>query len=1107
MAQIINETINSIVGYLSYLRDLSRKISLSENLDAIFLKRIKNNKIFEYKGDLTKVNSNKLIENLKPIVSLLSRPENYDKRLFLGLGLISGIIKEGKKIAAPLLIIECNITQEDENGNNKSIELDLSTLRLNYELISSIIESISFVNNEEDENFALLEKLERESVVINSIEEKIDKINKIDVLNTLAKECFSILQKELDEFKDIDIFPKEGYNYDEEYKKHLNKSKSVFDGRLKFIDANHFFIAPIPSEISTYKALSLLIDEINDTGTFQNETLKTLFDGVFADSLVKIECNDDKSEELDRLIEEYLPISLSSYQKLAIKNAFGCRISYIQGPPGTGKSHTIFSIVLASILLGKKVLVVSQKVPAVEVIKEKVKPFLETDKNILPLIYFDKDIKQELKESIRLLINLRNIYNRELSKVENELKNVESEIFYYNQKIKNLRKEIEKNIELTREFFKLNEEFLKKMNHFQEKYYELDQGKVNINTVLDINDQKFSLFEKALNLLKDYSEKMGKDNILSIRHKLSILVNIQKILPDIIEPNGVKFYIKSSTLHFYLAEIIEIIKNLVKIKRISKQIQQDIVLFRKSIEQDKNHLKSLLVEYIKLKNKYRILKSLSDKSIFNNLETFSKMLNYKKASRVKSYQKAIEWDKILDIFPVWISEIRNLNEILPVKANLFDLVIVDESSQVNLAEIIPVFYRGKNICIVGDHKQLSLISTGLNFRISKSLDRLTWEKYKPANLSFHNAQKRNLTITTSSVLDFIRSEENNFNIRETMLDEHFRSLPLLAKFTNKEFYDGKLKIMTENPYNISQQCFAPIKVNGKRNGKVIEEEAKAVIKIIKSITAKREYEGIKLPDIVPKNFTIGVISMIRDQVEFIKELLLEENLDYIMIGTPEEFQGHEKDVIIFSLSVDSDSIRSVGHYENKNRFNVATSRAKYFTFFVYSGLPANFTLTRKYFKNFGFEPEIIDSEGYYDEKTINPLIWKLDLSLFESEFEKIVYGYLVEYINSKKPNHNIEIYNQVNACGQKMLDFVLYNHTNKRFVAVEVDGIHHFELDGKTYSQAHLERMDILKRAGWNIVNTPYYKWYNNGWFNENSPVLKQEIERIYKELDKFLIE
>ena len=36
-------------------------------------------------------------------------------------------------------------------------------------------------------------------------------------------------------------------------------------------------------------------------------------------------------------------------------------------------------------------------------------------------------------------------------------------------------------------------------------------------------------------------------------------------------------------------------------------------------------------------------------------------------------------------------------------------------------------------------------------------------------------------VTKSSILDFIRSEYNNFNIREVMLDEHFRSLPALAE--------------------------------------------------------------------------------------------------------------------------------------------------------------------------------------------------------------------------------------------------------------------------------------------------------------------------------------
>ncbi len=70
---------------------------------------------------------------------------------------------------------------------------------------------------------------------------------------------------------------------------------------------------------------------------------------------------------------------------------------------------------------------------------------------------------------------------------------------------------------------------------------------------------------------------------------------------------------------------------------------------------------------------------------------------------------------------------------------------------------------------------------------------------------------------------------------------------------------------------------------------------------------------------------------------------------------------------------------------------------------------------------------------------------------------------------------------------------------------MEVDGIYHFDLDGKTYSQAHLERIEILKRAGWEIINTPYYKWYKNGWLDESSELLKQEVERIYKELDKVL--
>jgi very-short-patch-repair endonuclease len=117
----------------------------------------------------------------------------------------------------------------------------------------------------------------------------------------------------------------------------------------------------------------------------------------------------------------------------------------------------------------------------------------------------------------------------------------------------------------------------------------------------------------------------------------------------------------------------------------------------------------------------------------------------------------------------------------------------------------------------------------------------------------------------------------------------------------------------------------------------------------------------------------------------------------------------------------------------------------------------------------------------------------------------MVYFYLRKYIEQREDKAEIKIFNQVKACGQKRLDFVLYNPKNKKFVAVEVDGIHHFQEDGKTYSKAHLERIEILTRAGWNIINTPYYKWFNNGWLDEDSEILKEEINRIYKELDKIL--
>ena len=75
----------------------------------------------------------------------------------------------------------------------------------------------------------------------------------------------------------------------------------------------------------------------------------------------------------------------------------------------------------------------------------------------------------------------------------------------------------------------------------------------------------------------------------------------------------------------------------------------------------------------------------------------------------------------------------------------------------------------------------------------------------------------------------------------------------------------------------------------------------------------------------------------------------------LMIGTPEEFQGNERDVMIFAPSIDPDQKRSKGHMEDPNRFNVATSRARYFTYFVHGAIPSNMVLMQKMLTKMGQE--------------------------------------------------------------------------------------------------------------------------------------------------------
>ena len=204
-------------------------------------------------------------------------------------------------------------------------------------------------------------------------------------------------------------------------------------------------------------------------------TLERLLQSVFAGTKFQSSHHQIEDEHIFSVLTR-LPFSLSKSQRTAIYRAFKNDISYIQGPPGTGKSFTISALAIAASEMGMKVLVASQKRPAVDIVYEKVTNILGqsaclyisddhqrkqlTRGVINELISKATDFQtsnesnelSRLTETVNLLVQERQEYAVRISEYESELRK------YYdaNQEALNSRKVLEEIL--------LRESTIKKIN-------------------------------------------------------------------------------------------------------------------------------------------------------------------------------------------------------------------------------------------------------------------------------------------------------------------------------------------------------------------------------------------------------------------------------------------------------------------------------------------------------------------------------------------------------------------------------------------------------------------------------------------------------------------
>jgi len=419
-----------------------------------------------------------------------------------------------------------------------------------------------------------------------------------------------------------------------------------------------------------------------------------------------------------------------------------------------------------------------------------------------------------------------------------------------------------------------------------------------------------------------------------------------------------------------------------------------------------------------------------------SLFKMEKIFQERRGNIKKEIFATIDFDKVLQALPVWICTSAEIANILPLQAGLFDLLIIDEASQCDVASSIPLLYRTKSAIIVGDPNQLRHVSF-----LSKKRERALKQKYQIQDLD--------LNYRNQSVLDLVnRQIDSHDNI--IFLDEHFRSPPDIIGFSNQTFYGGRLKVMSPNPFTREYENIVTHQVNGQRNGQgENQEEAEAVVESIANIIQREEALPTKV------STSIGVISPFRPQVNAIRNLIKDRltlkaiKKHRILIETPFGFQGEERDEVFLSFTIDENTHPSIYTYLDRvGVFNVTVTRAR-----------------KKQHLYLSIDTQSVPSGSLlrsYLEHTTRPA--------FAQNVHRQYNALLQEVVDFLQQQHAGTIYTDRIVSGAQV-DIVLVQET--RTIGIDLVGF-----PGEYEDQLSMESMHSLRRCQIEVFLLPYSTWH-----------------------------